>query len=504
MKVVRLSGVIALGFLILFLPACGDTYRPVANPVTPTQPNPAFSHVAVVLTVNGITNPGASTTVDVSGDTAISQATVGLRPVHAALLLNASRLYVANSVDNTVSVFASATPTPVITISLPQQVISNVAITSATQSGASTTYTYTAVSGSPLLVGMKVTITGMQIVADNGVFAITAVGTGTFTVANSFGVSAASQTASGVVASMPTFIASTETASVYVVSEVGDNSSGSVFAISTTSNAITNTISSGGVNPVSMAEIPNGQKLYVANQGSAATAGSVTSINTVDKSINLQIPNPWISPIWVVSRSDGQRVYVLDQGAGTVTAIDTSSDAVVGNVSVGVGADFMLYDPKLNRVYVTNPLANTMTSLDASTDALTATPVSVANAVSVAALPDGTRVYVASAAVSGSTVTGSVTVLNAPNLSVKTTVPLAAAPMASACASKTFYELPMAAAADSTRVYVGNCDAGNTTIITTATDTALLTMPAPLSAMPPSSPGGTPPPQNPVFLLTGP
>ncbi len=504
MKVVRLAGLIALVCLTVLLPACGDYYRPVANPVTPTQPNPAFSHVAIVLSVNGITNPGASTTVDVSGDTAISQSQVGLRPVHAALVQNATRLYVANSVDNSVSVFADAAATPVTTVSLPQQVVSNVAISSATQSAASTTYTYTLTSGAALQIGMKIIITSMQDAADNGVFSITAVGAGTFTVANSFGVSAANQSASGVVGSMPTFVASTETATVYVASAVGDNSSGSVFAIATTSNAVTNTILAIGINPVGMSELPNGQKLYVADQGSSASNGSVVSINTIDKSVNPAISNPWISPIWITSRSDGQRIYVLDQGAGTVTAINTASDTVVGTVSVGVGADFLLYDPKLNRVYITNPVAGTLTSLDASTDTLTATAVPVANAISLAALPDGTRVYVSSAAVSGSTVTGSVSVLNAANLSLKTKVSLQSVPVGSVCAAKTFYELPIAAAADSSRIYVGNCDAGNTTIITTSTDTALLTMPAPLSAQPPSSPGGTPPPQNPVFLLAGP
>src|ERR1700722_12453667 len=99
--------------------SCGETYRPVANPITPNPPNPEFSHVALVLSGNGANNPGAGTSIDVSGDTAVSQATVGLMPSDAALAPNGTRAYVTNSLDNTVSEFAPSSPTPVTTISLP-------------------------------------------------------------------------------------------------------------------------------------------------------------------------------------------------------------------------------------------------------------------------------------------------------------------------------------------------------------------------------------------------
>src|SRR5262249_14090158 len=117
-------------------------------------------------------------------------------------------------------------------------------------------------------------------------------------------------------------------------------------------------------------------------------------------------------------------------------------------------------------------------------------------------LPDGSRVYVSTAAVSGANVTSRVTVLNAVGLAVRTTIPLQT--VAAACATQTWSRLSIAAAADSTRVYVGNCDAGNTAIIETSGDGVQVELPAPLSAKPPQQPGGTPPPQNPVFVLTGP
>jgi DNA-binding beta-propeller fold protein YncE len=137
--------------------------------------------------------------------------------------------------------------------------------------------------------------------------------------------------------------------------------------------------------------------------------------------------------------------------------------------------------------------------LDASTDALSPVVISVVNPIAIAALPDGSRAYVSSASVSGGNVTSSVTVINAADGSTRSTIPLTT--VAGVCASNPS-QLPLAASADSSRVYVGNCDAGNVAIIQTLNDTVVLQMPAPLSAS--FKPDGTPLPQNPVFVLAGP
>ena len=424
MTVLRIARATAVLCLLGICLDCGEYYRPVANPIIPNPPNPSASHIAVVITGNGDNNPGASTTIDVSGDTAISQATVGLVPVHAALAQGGTLVYVANSHDDTVSEFAPSSPQPVTTISLP---------------------------------------TG----------------------------------------SAPSFVATTESSTVYVANP----GSSTVSAISTVNNVLTNTIPV-GVNPATMAELPNGQKLYVANKGNGGGNGSVSSVNTIDKIPNPPVSGAWISPVWVVVRSDGQRAYVLDSGTGNVSAIDTSTDSVITNVAVGVGADFMLYDPTLDRLYITNPASNQVIVLDASSDTLNATPVAITNPVAVAALPDGTRFYVSSATITasanGDVVSSQVTVLDTTDFTVKTAIPLTKVKAAPGCAMKTWSELFMAAAADSTSVYIGNCDAGNTAIIQTSNDTLVSQVAAPVSAQKPATNGGTPPPQNPVFVLAGP
>jgi len=425
MTVVRAAGVLLLMLICL---SCGETYRPVATPIIPSLPNPGFSHFALVISGNGSDHPGASTSINVSGDTAESQSTVGLMPMQAAVVLNGTRIYVANSHDDTVSSFSPTSPTPVTTISLPA-------------------------------------------------------------------------------GSAPSFVATAENASVYVANS-GNNT---VSAITMASNVLEQPVYgiSVGIDPVWLAETPNLQKLYVANRGNGAGGGSVTSINPVDRSVNPPISNAtWVSPVSVAARSDGNRAYVLDQGSGLVWPIDTASDSVLSptqcghnpcSVSVGVGANFMLYDSTRNRLYVSNPANNTVTYLDASTDALTATVLAIANPISVAVLPDGTRAYISSALVNGGVVTSRITVINASSGTVTTTIPLTS--VAQVCASNPS-ELSMAAAADSSRVYVGNCDAGNVAIIQTLSDTMLLQMPAPESAA--FKPDGTPLPQNPVFVVAGP
>ena len=414
---VRALAVLAL---ILVCISCGETYRPVATPIAPNPPNPNFSHVALMISGNGSSHPGASTSIDVSGDTAVSQSSTGLMPMHAALVQNATRAYVANSGDDTVAVFSPTSPTPVITISLPA-------------------------------------------------------------------------------GSAPTFVATTESATVYVANS-GNNT---VSAISIVSNVLEPPLSGipVGVHPVMLAETPNQQNLYSANRGNGGVGGSVTSINPVDKSLNPPIANAtWISPVSVVARSDSNRVYALDQGTGLVSVIDTATNAVVNSVSVGVGADFMFYDPTRNRLYVSNPVTNTVTYLDASSDTLAAVAIPVVNPVAVTALPDGSRAYISRATLSGTNVASSLTVINAADGSVRTTIPLTSVTAIPQCASSPS-ELPIAAAADNSRVYVGNCDAGNVAIIQTLSDTMLLQMPAPLSA---SFLNGAPAPQNPVFVVAGP
>ena len=126
--------------------------------------------------------------------------------ISAAASADSTRVYLASCDAGGVASVRTSDNNYVVTLNAPVSGYSPPAvnITSATQSGASTTYTYTMISGIPLLLGMPISITGIanpgdtSINPDNGTFTIRGLGAGTFTVINPNGVSTtAAQTAVG-------------------------------------------------------------------------------------------------------------------------------------------------------------------------------------------------------------------------------------------------------------------------------------------------------------------
>jgi DNA-binding beta-propeller fold protein YncE len=515
-------------FLITICVACGDTFRPVAIPIVPAPPSPAASHFVLVINGNGFGtigngtfNQGTSTRIDVSGDTNVGVAPLGLGPVHAALLPNSSQLYVANFLEDTVSSFAPTSIGPITTVTLPRTTVN---ITAVSGGGSNTNYTYTLTAGPDLQVGESIVITGitgLPNLGDNGTFTITAVVPLTsFTVTNAGGVATSGQAGSGVVPSSPVFVHTTENGTVYVA----NYSYGTVAAISTANNVVSTmapadpshstSIQNPVPQPVALAETPDGKKLYMVNLGNS----SVTSINTTDLSVNPIITNVnIIAPAWAVARADSARVYVLNSSSvlnsnsGTVSVIDTTTDTVLNSVPAGpsikcVGqpqtCGFMLYDKTRTRLYVTNPASTKVVVLDASTDALnalasvdlTTAPNSVCGGgcfpVSIAVLPDGSRAYVASYQLGTDPITGKasisagVTVFSTTANTITGTIALGSTDIDAAnptgcgptvpplSAPPMRFRLSTAASADGTRVYVSSCDLGSTSIIDTFPSTA--------------------------------
>lgn len=439
------AGVVAVVASLLLWAGCGDTFRPIVIPNPPTPPDSSNFRAVFVVNSNGVANPGTGMQIDVSGDSDVGTAKVGLGPVHAAVQPSGTaHVFVANSLDDTVASFAPAPPCFVLPC------------------------------------------------------AVTGVGSVVF-----------SSLPAG---SVPVFVHTTENSTVYVA----DSGNATVAAISINSNVVTNIIPV-GTTPVALAETPDTKKLYAVNLGDS----SVTSINPLNKTVNTTITDPSISsPVWAVARADSGRVYVLSQGNGDVAVIDPNTDTLVNPgtpVSAGAGANFMAYEKNSNRVYITNPTAGTVMVLNASADPpsnLLAT-INLAvgtnapcpagcSALSITALPDGSRAYVISLQLSGSSATAQVTVIDTLSNRITKTIALSPVPLVTSCGSSRF-RISTAAAGDSSRVYVASCDAGSVAIIRTSDDTALQNpLPAPVSAANPPGPGLPPPPQNPVFVIAGP
>ncbi len=134
-------------------------------------------------------------------------------PLHATLTPDGTLLYVAAN-DGTVHVLDThgagdlvqitfpSNPATLLSglcsgVTFPQQSVVNISAASQNGSTATTAYTYTLTSGPALDVGATVVIQGMTNAANNGVFVITAVGSGTFTVVNANGVTAGNQSGTG-------------------------------------------------------------------------------------------------------------------------------------------------------------------------------------------------------------------------------------------------------------------------------------------------------------------
>jgi YVTN family beta-propeller protein len=574
-----------------------------------TPPTPANFHAVFGITANAPFYPGGAMQIDVAGDAVIAETptsdssapNLGDDPTHAAILPNNTRVYVAGvgsviGATDTVSYFTPAFQTspgsgfgPVSSINLPSQASS---IVSVSESGNLVTVTLSAAL-SNVTAGQAIVITNVVIPpcapspcsslpqnAYDGGFTISSVSGTTLTyVDTTGGLPALSAGGTATFPPQPVFLNSTQNTAMYVA----NYNANSVSAINATTNVVSNTAPV-GMNPVSLAEMPNGLKLYVANQGD----NTISSLNTVDLSPNALTGFTGTTPVWMVARGDSQKVYVLTQGDGKLVTIDTATDvattpdcSVTPSLCVGAGANFMLLDPHLNRIYVTNPAtglvyvfsdsggANDTPSLltpnGLTVPGLTGLTMPVCTTcgpvipTSVAALPDGSRFYVASyqvatpcpdplAGSAASCIVPTVTVFNANNFTfeypnpsapvltlltdppfaanvavnqyqygvapVAACGPIPAAPTAIYSPGSTRFRVFTTSSADGSRVYVSTCDAGVVAVINTTgsnnnnpgsgtpEDTVTTDLPAAFSSGAAQS-NGLPPNQNPIFLLAG-
>ena len=109
--------------------------------------------------------------------------------------------------------------------------------------------------------------------------------------------------------------------------------------------------------------------------------------------------------------------YITNSGSNTVSVIDTATNEVVTNVSVGDYPDGVAVTPDGTRVYVANEFGKTVSVIDTATNTIAAT-VNIDHPGGVAVTPDGSKVYVANFNSSN------VSVINTTNNSVETTVPV--------------------------------------------------------------------------------
>jgi YVTN family beta-propeller protein len=527
----------------LICASCGETYRPVAQPIQGLQPSPAPSHFMASINSDGVGNNhrdrGSVSSINVSGDSLRGELRVGMVPVHAALIPSGSLLYIANSGEDTISGNSVSSPTGSVTISLPPS--PSATITQASGSGSTATYTYSGGTGL-FSVGDKVYVSGSTTASFNGAFTVTAAGANSFSVANSTTVSESEFFGAQAKVPNAVFVNSAENNNIYVAGYGTD----ALYVINTSTQAVTASVPVDS-HPVAVAQAPAAQKVYVANQGSSASGGSVSVVDTVSNTVAKTIclaggAAPSCStgpvPVWAVARADSGRVYVLSTN-GTIYTIDTGSDSVIDSlVSPAGAANFMFYDRIFNRLYVTNsssdstkPGSDTVSIFDVSAGvpspasvnpitipAAAASPCGAGAVVptSVTVLGDGSRAYVASYQLSAGTVCTQLSVIDTGSETVSKTISLSQVSDNSAetgCGTVGFRVFAAASgggANSNFKVYVSQCDAGNVAVVNTYPSNGKpentytgSTLNTPLSTFP-ALPSGVPPTQNPMFLVAGP
>ena len=572
----RVGWLAATALATLLWMSCGEVYRPVVIPIAATPPSPSNFHAVFGVSTNVGVNPGTALQIDVSGDSNIGQANMGLNPTHAAILPNNSKVFVASAGSvipgnlDLITAFAPApdSPTPVglgtlFTYSLPNVGPNQSSgITSISEPPGSSVVTM--ILSTPIgvaQVGDPIVVSGVNPGGYNGNFTISSVSGSTIQYSDCVNTASGLRCTTGLGAGtggtatvpiptfcsyQPDYVTTAQNTAVFVANYGVENqpncsfaSTDSVALLNSANNNVTNIAylnpgnASPAPHPVAMVETPNAQNLYVVNEGN----NTVSDISPVDLSTMATIP-VGNTPVWAVARPDNQRVYVLAQGSGTLIPIDVTTNTVLQsqtNLNVGAGANFVLYDPSLNRLFVTNPTTGNVFvysatgGLDPSTGNPNDTPTLLAmipmgtstatnptapcpggcSPVSVAALPDGSRFYVASYQSQNSCtdtnlggspcIVPMVTVFNATSMAVKpptqTLLPSApslslltsppytltqyAVPPVASCVAPAVYapgttrfRMFTTASSDSSHVYVSICDAGSIADISTKSASA--------------------------------
>ena len=394
MKFLRETGFLALAtFLLLFLPACGNQYRPVANPIVSPGGQPASTHFAWVVNFNP-TGQGSTTEIDVSGDSNLAVNSMGVGSVAEAFPANSLALFVANSGNDSVSEYLPTLAGAVTTINLlpgshtvalgsaqntAMYVINSGANSACPNSGsisiisvATLAVTNTTCVGLNPVALVQSPTTGFIYVVNQGDSSVTVFNpagpsvTGTITTANGLGQNPVSVTVSAdgswifvvtqgdgvhpgtldIISSSSTSIAGTASLGVQPTFSLVDSNSDRLYVANTGDNTVSVFDAASvappgppaipllatvpvGTAPIGIAALPNGSMFYVANSGSDNV--TVVSGNSFSPLATVALPTG-ANPVWIASEPTSSKIYVADKGTSETTIIQTVNNTIAQNL----------------------------------------------------------------------------------------------------------------------------------------------------------------------------
>ncbi len=266
--------------------------------------------------------------IDPATDTVVATIPVGSSPAGVVVNPATARAYVANRLGNTVSVIDITNNTLVNTI--------NVLITSPTGLGIDASIDKVFVSNDY----SSNSVDYIDVASGNTV--------GTITFGAAYG--------QGVAANPVTHKAyATDWGTVYVIDTLTNTTTGSSIAVGGT------TVSWFGVAVNSATN-----RIYVTD---TTSTGQVFVIDgNTDSQIVAATMAVGMNPEGIAIHEAASRAYVANSGGGTVSVIDTTSNTVVTTITVGITPMAVAVQPSANRAYVTNSGSGTVSVIDTTTN----------------------------------------------------------------------------------------------------------------------------------------
>ncbi len=178
---------------------------------------------------------------------------------------------------------------------------------------------------------------------------------------------------------------------------------GSVSVIDTATNMVVAVLGA-PFDPVAIAVTPDGKRAYVVFSYSTGQGAVVVSdITTNPPSLVAQISVGFAPTGGIAVAPDGKHAYVTNQGDGgdgdgSVSVIDTASNIVVATVLVGQIPQRVAVTPDGKHLYVTMDRGS-LSVIDTASNTVAATVAGGGGRVGLAVTPDGKHVYAGNAVI---------------------------------------------------------------------------------------------------------
>jgi len=200
------------------------------------------------------------------------------------------------------------------------------------------------------------------------------------------------------------------------------------------------------------AYVPNSSDDTVAvidTNTNAVVANITVGPGTVNAAVN--------NPVWAAATPDGRHIYVTNIFGNNVAVINTSTNTVATYIPVGNAPEGVAVSPDGTQVYVTNLIDGTISVISPATNTVVAT-FAAGSFPAYVAFSDNAHAYVTNAT------TNTVSVINTASRTVTQTIAVGATPVG------------IAVSGDGRQVYVTNSGDGTVSIIGTWSNTVWKTV----------------------------